>query len=177
MSAIVRDHPGRGAVVERRRTAFVGMSLALASFAMLFASLFFSYAIVRFHAAAWPPPGSPPLPRALPLAATLVLLASSALLLRGSRGAAFGAAALGALFLALQLAVAVPLWRSGFTPASGVFGSVFFALVGLHALHALAGVAALALSASRPERLRPAAMFWHFVDAMWLATWAAVYLL
>jgi cytochrome c oxidase subunit 3 len=183
---------------ESRRTSFVGMVMALASWTMLFGSLFFAYALLRLKSGAWPPAGVEPLPRLLPLANTLVLLASSAVLHRGLgpaaearigalAGALKGTLALGSLFLALQLAVWVPLWRSGFTIASGVYGSIFYGLTVFHALHVLAGlVVLLALlpgarkgryRSARQSAVRLSAMFWHFVDAVWVVMFVAVYLL
>ena len=70
---------------ESRRTSFVGMVMALASWTMLFVALFFSYAVLRLNAVTWPPDGLAPLPKALPFLNTLVLLASSAVLHRGTR--------------------------------------------------------------------------------------------
>jgi cytochrome c oxidase subunit 3 len=110
---------------ESRRTSFVGMVMALASWTMLFVALFFSYAVLRLHATTWPPDGLAPLPRALPFLNTLVLLASSAVLRRGTRPeseetpgalrrALLATMFLGGIFLALQLAVWVPLWQGGF---------------------------------------------------------------
>jgi len=122
---------------ESRRTSFVGMVMALGSWTMLFVSLFFSYAVLRLGAGEWPPDGLEPLPRLLPFLNTLVLAASSLVLHAGVRSAAAArpgallsalrrTLALGSLFLALQLAVWIPLWRSGFRIESGVFGSIFY---------------------------------------------------
>ena len=183
---------------ESRRTSFVGMVMALASWTMLFGSLFFAYAILRLRAGTWPPDGVEALPRLLPLANTLVLLFSSYVLHRGVRAAAdarFGALlgalkatlALGSLFLALQLAVWIPLWRSGFRIDSGVYGSIFYGLTVFHALHVLAGLVALLVlvpgarkgryRSGRQSAVRLSAMFWHFVDAVWVVMFVAVYLL
>jgi cytochrome c oxidase subunit 3 len=161
---------------ERERTAFVGMTLALGSLAMLFASLLFSYAVVRYHASVWPPEGVARLPRALPAFGTLVLVASSLVLLRKTRGALAAAIALGTLFLCVQLAVWVPLWRSGLTIASGVYGSVFYALSGVHALLAVAGLGALGASLGDIAWRRPSAMLWHFVVLAWVVCFVAVYM-
>ena len=49
--------------------------MALASWSMMFGSLFFAYAILRLEAGTWPPDGVAPLPRLLPFVNTLVLLA------------------------------------------------------------------------------------------------------
>ncbi len=183
---------------ESRRTSFVGMVMALASWTMMFGSLFFAYAILRLKAGAWPPAGVAPLPRLLPFVNTLVLLGSSAALHQGVRREAearLGALraalrvtiALGSLFLVLQLAVWVPLWRTGFTIASGVYGSIFYGLTVFHALHVLAGLGVLLalvpgarkgrLRSGRQTSVRLSAMFWHFVDAVWVVMFVAVYLL
>ena len=183
---------------ESRRTSFVGMVMALGSWTMLFVSLFFSYAVLRLGAGQWPPDGLEPLPRLLPFLNTLVLAASSLVLHAGVRPAAAArpgallsalrrTLALGSLFLALQLAVWIPLWRSGFRIESGVFGSIFYGLTVFHALHVLAGLAALLVlvpgaakgrwvsGAQSPVRLT--AMFWHFVDAVWVLMFVTIYLL
>jgi heme/copper-type cytochrome/quinol oxidase subunit 3 len=184
---------------ESRRTSFVGMVMALASWTMLFVALFFSYAVLRANAATWPPDGLAPLPKALPFLNTLVLLASSAALHRGTRPeserrpgalrrALLSTMALGGLFLALQLAVWIPLWQRGFRiDNAGTYGSVFYALTVFHALHVLAGLAALAvllpgafagrLVSGRSSTVRLSAMFWHFVDAVWVVLFVTVYLL
>ncbi len=194
MAAVLR-FPDRDA---SRRTSFVGMVIALGSWSMLFGSLFFAYAVLRLRAGTWPPEGVEPLPRLLPLFNTVVLLSSSAVLRGGvaptaeARPGALASAlrrtmALGSLFLVLQLAVWIPLWRTGFTIASGVYGSVFYALTVFHALHVLAGLVALAvllpgarsgrLRSGAQGRVRVSALFWHFVDAVWVVMFVAVYLL
>ena len=183
---------------ESRTTSFVGMVMALASWSMMFGSLFFAYAVLRLKAGTWPPEGVAPLPRLLPFLNTLVLLGSSLVLHRGvrreadARIGALGSAlkatlALGSLFLALQLAVWIPLWRSGFRMDSGVYGSIFYGLTVFHALHVLAGLVALAVllpgarrgrwRSGAQSRVRASAMFWHFVDAVWVVMFVAVYLL
>ena len=184
---------------ESRRTSFVGMVMALASWTMLFVALFFSYAVLRLNAPTWPPDGLAPLPKALPFLNTLVLLASSAVLSRGTRRESEGrpgvlrrallaTMALGGLFLALQLAVWIPLWQTGFRiDNTGSYGSIFYGLTVFHALHVLAGLLALAvllpgafsgrLASGRSSRVRVSAMFWHFVDVVWVVMFVAVYLL
>jgi len=196
MTAVAAAHfPSRE---ESRRTSFVGMVMALASWSMMFGSLFFAYAILRLKAGTWPPDGVAPLPRLLPFVNTLVLLVSSGVLARGLSpasetrpGALLSALkatlALGSLFLVLQLAVWVPLWRSGFRIDSGIYGSIFYGLTVFHALHVLAGLVALLvlvpgarsgrLRSGAQSRVRVSAMFWHFVDAVWVVMFVAVYLL
>jgi len=180
--------PGDDTRAEARKTAAVGMLIALGSWAMLFASFFFAWAALRLRAPEWPPEGTPRLPVALPAFNAAVLVASAFVLRFGLKAGKVGARvrgllgtlALGALFLALQLAVWVPLWRSGFT-ASSAAGSLFYALTALHALHVAGGLVALVVLlplAGRPEfegRGRVTAMYWSFMAAVWLLIFLAVY--
>ncbi len=189
--------PSAREAVESRKTHFVGMVMALASWSMLFASLFFAYAVLRMAASVWPPEGTAPLPRLLPAINTAVLLLSSVVLWRGAdprrerpgalRRALGLTIGLGSLFLALQLAVWVPLWRHGFRIDSGIYASIFYGLTAFHALHVLAGLVALVwlLRGAREGRyvsgrqnpVRLTAMFWHFVDVVWLLMFVVVYVL
>jgi len=165
------------------------MLFALGSWAMLFPSFFFAWAALRLRAPVWPPAGTPRLPVALPAFNTAVLLVSGLVLRLGLKARAPGAhlrgllgtLGLGALFLSLQVAVWLPLWRSGFTASSGLAGSLFYALTALHALHVAGGLVALATllpSAGRPAREgqgRVTAMYWDFMAAVWLLIFLAVY--
>lgn len=192
MTAVALESPE-----ESRKTAFVGMVMGLASWAMLFASLFFAYAMVRLRAPGWPPEGTAPLPRLLPGFNTLILLASSVALHLGVRrtGANRPGAlvptlwltiGLGSAFLLLQTALWAALWRSGFQISSGPYGSVFYGLTVFHAVHVLAGLAALAwllpgakrgdYTSKQQTAVRLPALFWHFVDVVWVVMYVAVYL-
>ena len=190
-----------GRVIPFRRpgdpvTARIGMVVFLGSWAMMFAGLFFSYGLVRLRAPAWPPPDQPALPLLLPgLNVGVVLLSEAALVLaarwlrrgRGRPAAVAMAAAtlLGALFLALQSAVWISLWDAGLRPDGGPYASVFYALTAFHAAHVLVGLAALAGLAVRAlaggpappghQALRLWTMYWHFVGAVWVAMYLAVY--
>jgi cytochrome c oxidase subunit III len=163
-------------------TATVGMAIFLGAAAMLFAALFFAYAVMRAQAPAWPPAGQAPLPRGALGLNTLVLAAAS-LALRGALAAArrdeaghartrtWAALALGGAFLAAQAVVWRSLVMAGAGPASGIYGSVFFAISGLHALHVIGGLLALAFVAARGphvRRLRACALYWDFVLVVWL---------
>ena len=74
----------------------------------------------------------------------------------------------------------IAVWRSlvlaGAGPASGIYGSVFFAISGFHALHVAGGIIALAFAAGRgatPGRLGATALYWDFVLAVWLVFFVA----
>jgi heme/copper-type cytochrome/quinol oxidase subunit 3 len=177
------------------RTAQVGMAVFLGSWAMLFAGLFFAYAFVRARAPVWPPLDAPPLPRLLPGLNTLAIAASSAAMVRAVRARELGratstaasiagAAALGTVFLTLQVVVWTGLWRQGLEPSGGTYPSVFYAFTVFHALHVLVGIAALAWLAVRARSLdavtrtdvRLWGWYWHFVGAVWAVLYVTVYL-
>jgi cytochrome c oxidase subunit III len=177
-------------------TSYVGMIVFLGSWAMMFAALFFAYAVVRLRAPMWPPPDQPTLPILIPGLNTAVIALSSAVVAVAVRAHAFGrhrraavglglGAVSGALFLALQAMVWVGLWRAGLAPSGGPYASVFYALTAFHALHVVVGLAALGTLAIRTQPPRAATrsavrlwgMFWHFVGVVWVALYVAVYLL
>ena len=183
MSAGANALPPRGpAGPSRDATATIGMAIFLGAVGMLFAALFFAYAVMRAQAPAWPPVGVAPLPRGTLGLNTLVLVAAS-LALRGARGATRrdqpararlrvrAALALGAAFLAAQVTIWHALATSGAGPGSGIYGSVFFAFSGLHALHVAGGLVALALIAARGAGARglgACVLYWDFVLVVWL---------
>ncbi len=170
--------------------------LFIASETMFFGGLFGTYFTLRTSAAPWPGHGIA-LSMPEPIAMTVLLLLSSvpahgaALALRRHDYEAVQrrlllTVLLGVLFLALK----VDDWRTaGFTIASHVYGSIFFALTGFHALHMLVGLLLLggvavkvSLGAYRggPEAEagpEAAVYYWHFVDAVWIGVFSTIYLI
>ena len=83
MSSVVQLHPGMAAQRRSRElTHAIGMMVALGSWAMMFGALFFIYLGLRSQTLAWPPPGLPRLPLLLPSLNTVVMLVSSATLVK-----------------------------------------------------------------------------------------------
>jgi cytochrome c oxidase subunit 3/cytochrome o ubiquinol oxidase subunit 3 len=145
---------------------------------------------------------SGPTPRevlSVPIVGTVCLLSSSitiALAVRALRrgrtrafAAAWGAtAALGAIFLVGTAREWMHLIRDeGLTPSTNLFGTTYYSLVGLHALHVTVGlvllttVLAFALRRSvRPRHAQPVealSLYWHFVDGVWVVVFSVVYLI
>jgi heme/copper-type cytochrome/quinol oxidase subunit 3 len=88
-------------------------------------------------------------------------------------------------FLAGQGLEYARLLGAGLRPGSEMFGTTFFTLTGLHALHVLVGLVLLATlfaaATARPRRVghtawEGIAMYWHFVDAVWVVVFSVVYL-
>lgn len=193
-----------GTIVELRPRAredftySLGMIIALASWAMMFGGLFFMYLGIRSRALVWPPVGVPRLPLALPAVNTGVLVASSVALAGGVQALRHGrrralaswiaaAIALGAAFLGLQFVVWRGMWDAGLRPDTGAYGSVFYGLTALHAVHVAAGLVMLLVVFARSlrgvytehnvVRVRVCAMFWHFIDVVWALMFLSLYLL
>jgi len=169
------------------------MLCLIATEACLFAYLLFSYYYTALQRGpSWSPAPHPPMHLAGPN--TAILLASSVAAWWGERGASRGdrrrqlaglglAIALGAVFLTVQLFE----WKAkSFGPASGSYGSLYFVVTGFHMAHVVAGLAMLstvfvwsAMGRFHPRRYEPVsitALYWHFVDAVWLAVFATFYL-
>jgi heme/copper-type cytochrome/quinol oxidase subunit 3 len=92
---------------------------------------------------------------------------------------------LGAVFLVGQGSEYARLLAEGIGPGSALFGTTFFTLTGLHGIHVLAGLVALAAlftaKLSRGPAVRAVAweavgLYWHFVDAVWVVVFSVVYL-
>lgn len=79
------------------------------------------------------------------------------------------------------------IYEHGLTISTNLFGTTYYSLVGLHAFHVIAGlimlsiVAAFALAGrvgvEHSQRINVLAMYWHFVDAVWVVVFTVVYVL
>jgi cytochrome c oxidase subunit 3 len=179
----------------RERLYVGGMVLFLISDVSTFAAGFVYYAFVRVGS--WPPGELPPLVGSLVLVNTLVLVVSS-----GTIHVAHGAlesgerrrfvrwlavtVGLGVVFVAGQVYEYYEfVTHESFTLSSGVFASAFFGLTGLHGLHVTLGAVLLGILLVRALRgqfvegrdtgVRTVALYWHFVDAVWLFLVAVLY--
>jgi cytochrome c oxidase subunit 3 len=180
-----------------QRTAVFGMTLFLASEAMLFAGLIAGYIVLRLSSPAWPPsPDLPKLPVVLTGINTVFLIASSftyhaaeVAVKKGKKGTAwlFVTVLLGSLFLCIQAYEWYHMHHEGlWFNTGGAYGSSFFVLTGFHGLHVLIGVLMIAwalirqlggaYTAQSHTYLILAGMYWHFVDVVWLFLYSVLYL-
>ena len=75
----------------------------------------------------------------------------------------------------------------GLTIRTNLFGTTYYSLVGLHASHVIAGLIMLSLvlffslrgqvREAHSERVETIALYWHFVDAVWVVVFLTVYVL
>ena len=96
-------------------------------------------------------------------------------------------ALLGATFLGFQAYEFTAFVREGLTIKTNLFGSSFFTLTGFHGAHVTVGVLWLLtlLAIDMRRGLGPkdallvdiSALYWHFVDVVWIAIFTLVYLI
>jgi cytochrome c oxidase subunit III len=184
---------GPGQAHGERRVALVsvGMILFLGSELMFFAALFAAYFTMRAGAAAWPPKGTE-LDLLQPAVFTAILVLSSGTMQlavarirqddrAGARRWLWVTVGLGALFLFGQY---LDYRGRNFGISTNAYGSAFYTMTGFHALHVLAGLALLLVaqarvgtySAGEHGGLEAVGYYWHFVDVVWLALFAAIFL-
>jgi cytochrome c oxidase subunit 3/cytochrome o ubiquinol oxidase subunit 3 len=120
---------------------------------------------------------------------TLHLAAQS--LERGRQRAFLGLWSLTALLGGLFLFGTALEWRRliyehGLTISTNLFGTTYYSLVGLHVFHVTAGLIMLIivlflgmagrLDQDQSGRIGVLAMYWHFVDAVWVVVFTVVYI-
>jgi cytochrome c oxidase subunit 3 len=164
--------------------ATIGLGVFLAVVGSLFALLISAY-LMRMHGADW---SLPPAPKLLLLNTGVLILSSVALQaaqLAAYRGqidnvrAGLVAAGISALaFLVGQLLAWQQLSAAGYFVASNPANAFFYLFTGLHGLHLLGGLVALALTADKVWRgfeigqvrlsVKLCAFYWHFLLLLWL---------
>jgi len=79
------------------------------------------------------------------------------------------------------------IYEDGLTVSTNLFGTTFYSIVGLHASHVILGLCALLLvlvltllghvREEHAERVQVLALYWHFVDAVWIVVFTVVYVI
>jgi len=173
----------------------LGMVLFVASEAMFFAAFFGAYFTIRANADVWPPKGIPHLKIDVASILTVILVSSSVVLQMAIRAIRKGdpkramtwlgaTVVLGVTFLGLQL---YDYSQLGFGVKDGTFGTLFYVMTGLHMAHVFGGVLFLSLvfaqsrtgqlTMERNEPVEAGAIYWHFVDVVWIGLFTLFYLL
>ncbi|MFL5736992.1 MAG: heme-copper oxidase subunit III [Actinomycetota bacterium] len=166
----------------------------LSSELMFFGGLFAAYFTLRAVSAVWPPPEAR-LDALEPAIATTLLVISSFTMQRGLSLARDGdveglrrwlgiTLVLGVLFLSSQ----VRTWLAAdFGVSTNAYGTLFYGMTGFHALHVAAGVVLMLVALGRTNQsayrdgrlsgLEAITYYWHFVDVVWIALFATIYLI
>ena len=127
---------------------------------------------------------------------TLILLTSSFFMYRADTNISYGnvkgftrniliTIILGILFLVGVVGLEWP--TAPFSVGENAMSSIFFTMTGMHALHVLSGVIFLTIvyrngkkglySRERHFPVEAAAIYWHFVDVVWVFFYPALYLM
>jgi len=137
----------------------------------------------------------PDLDQLLGLTITVVLLISSFFMNRAESAIAHDdrpeflrnlliTAALGLAFLGGVVGFE---WTGHIRPSDGAFGAVLYGMTGMHALHVVSGVVFILIvwnkgrkgefSAERHWGVESCAIWWHYVDLVWVFFYPAIYLM
>jgi len=176
----------------------LGVWVFLMSEILIFGSLIIAYVYVRLSSNSWPVAAQTHNVM-LGMTNTIILLTSSLAMVfalysiragntRGLRIGLFSTFALGATFLIIKLGVEWPMYyRNGFTINSGLPGSTYFVLTGLHAVHVGAGLVGVGylifrsyhggFTSTKHSAVENIGLYWHFVDIVWMFLFPLFYLI
>jgi cytochrome c oxidase subunit 3 len=142
--------------------------------------------------------GPTPQVLSVPIFNTVCLLSSSLTILLAERAIEHGKIKrfglwwavtflLGAIFLAgTGIEWDKLIYKEGLTVSTNLFGTTYYSLVGLHASHVVIGLIALFtvllfmltghVRQEHAERVQVLALYWHFVDGVWVVVFTVVYI-
>jgi cytochrome c oxidase subunit III len=178
-------------------TKKLAMWLFIIADTMTFAACLVAYGFLRNATLDWPRPFHSIVNVAV---MTFILLTSSLTMLlavqtakAGDKAGAFRwtmiTASAGVVFAVLHIREWLGLIGEGMTMfknpwGTGLFGSAFFSVTGLHITHVIAGVIALTIVGLRykggrynADDIEIVGLYWHFVDLVWMFVVPFVYLL
>ena len=176
----------------------LGTWLFLASEVMLFGGLFSAYVLLRAGADIWPR-GSEFLDVRRGALNTVVLMGATSVMRAARRRSAAGdvsrarvlmgaCAALGLIFLGVKSVEYSNKLAHGYYASSSTFFALYYLLTAVHALHIAGGLvvnaylAAAGLQSTSGDaamyanRIRAVALYWYFVDLVWLCIFILLYL-
>lgn len=135
----------------------------------------------------------------VPVIGTICLLSSSLTIWRAERAIEDDRMGSFAGWLGATIALAITfligtanewkklIYQDGLTISTNLFGTTFYSLVGLHATHVVIGLVLLSsaflfslfgwVDSRQSERFGAVALYWHFVDGVWVVVFSVVYLI
>lgn len=169
---------------DRRGTA--SMLMFISTEAMLFVSLFFGYFYLGAHQDKWPMDEPPKMLLATIL--LVILVASSGVMFAAEQASKAGRSGVARALLGLVIVMGVVFMviqtfeykdhLQHLRPTTDAYGSMFYTITSLHALHVIVGLGMLCYVFVLPDlegKIRPphrplhnAGLYWHFVDTVWV---------
>jgi heme/copper-type cytochrome/quinol oxidase subunit 3 len=177
-----------------RSTAWWGVVVLILTEGMIFATLLSSYLFIRAASKEWPPP-----PIEVPELTkiwffTAILLGSSLPMAIAEHGIAKGNVRRLKVGLTMVLVMGVTFFcyliyeyrQLKFGIRDNAYGTLFYSITGLHGAHVVGGLLMISLllvktwmgkfSAERHVTVQVVAMYWHFVDGVWVFVFSTLYL-
>ena len=196
MSSVPIHHPERAVewyLPSKRR---VGMSALIVGESAIFTIFVVAYAFYLGKSLTGPTPQQV---LEVPILGTICLLSSSLTIWRAEKAIEADRTASFSLWLGATIALAAAfltstaiewkklIYQDGLTISTNLFGTTFYSLVGLHATHVVVGMFLLTatfvfslfgwVDSRQSERFGVVALYWHFVDGVWVVVFTVVYLI
>jgi cytochrome c oxidase subunit 3 len=196
MSAVTTPFPGRTDMRKLPYRGTVGMASLIIAEAAIFTIFVVAYLYYAGKSLSGPTPSEV---LETPIFTTICLLSSSLTVHFAARFLHLGrrSAFLALLFLTIVLGGIflagtgeewhTLIYKHGLTISTNLFGTTYYSLVGLHASHVIVGLTMLSIvflfglanrvGREQSARVEVLAMYWHFVDAVWVVVFTVVYVL
>jgi cytochrome c oxidase subunit III len=196
MSSLPIHHPGRAIEWHLPSKRRVGMSALIVGESAIFTIFVVAYVFYLGKSLTGPTPQQV---LEIPILGTICLLSSSLTIRRAEKAIEEERTAGFTLWLAATIALAAAfltntalewkklIYQDGLTISTNLFGTTFYSLVGLHAIHVIVGIFLLSatlvfslfgwVDSRQSERFGVIALYWHFVDGVWIVVFTVVYLI
>jgi len=196
MSSIPVNHPERTVEWHLPSKRRVGMTALIVGESAIFTIFVVAYVFYTGKSLSGPTPVQV---LEVPILATVCLLSSSFTVLRAEKAIEDDRMGNFTVWLGATIALAGVfltgtahewkklIYQDGLTVSTNLFGTTFYSLVGLHATHVIVGLFLLTsififslfgwIDSRQSERFGVVALYWHFVDAVWVVVFTVVYLI
>ena len=196
MSSVSINHPAHPVEWNLPSKRRVGMSALIAGESAIFTIFVVAYLFYMGKSLTGPTPRQA---LEVPIVGTICLLSSSLTIWRAEKAIEEERTASFTLWLAATVSLAAIfltdtafewkklIYQDGLTISTNLFGTTFYSLVGLHATHVVVGLFLLTatlifslfgwVDSRQSERFGTIALYWHFVDAVWVVVFTVVYLI
>ena len=196
MSSVSISHPGRSVEWHLPSKRRVGMTALVIGESAIFTIFVVAYVFYMGKSLTGPTPAQV---LEVPVLATICLLSSSITIWRAEKAIEDDRMESFSIWLGATIALAAVFltntaieWKKliyydGLTISTNLFGTTFYSLVGLHATHVVVGMFLLTsvfifslfgwVDSRQSERFGVIALYWHFVDAVWIVVFTVVYLI
>ena len=173
----------------------VGIAFLIVTESALFAIFVAAYLVYQGRSTSGPTPREI---LEIPIFSSICLLSSSATIVLAEKALHKGKRDLFHLWWALTILLGLEfltgtgmewhhlIYQENFTMSTNLFGTTYYALVGLHASHVVVGMLFLLLVMFvslfgfpihlQERRVMLLSWYWHFVDAVWVVVFSVVYL-